>query len=74
MYELQFKYNFKLFGGKPKRDIEKIPECKVAYYQVENDEVLISVKCLDSIIAEKLKHYFAIRYELFPFSEKNLIN
>jgi len=69
MYELQFKYDFKTFGGKPKRDIEKIPECKINYYQVENDSVFISVMCIDKEIAEKLKHYFAIRFELFPSKE-----
>ena len=73
MYELSFNYDFKVFGGKPKIDIGKIDDVKIGYYQVENDNVLLCVICTDLVIAEKLKHYFAIRYELSPTKERNLI-
>lgn len=66
MYELFFNYSFDLFGGKPKRDIEKIPECKINLYSVDNDLVNLSVICDCFETVEKLKQYFLIRYELFP--------
>jgi len=66
MYELTFNYNFTLFGGKPKRDIEKISECKISSYDVSNDEVNLNVICDSYDTVEKLKQYFAIRYEIFP--------
>jgi hypothetical protein len=69
MYELVFKFNFTLFGGKPKRDIEKLPECKVSSYDVVNDEVNLNVICDSLDTADKLKQYFAIRYEIFPKKE-----
>lgn len=66
MYELFFNYSFDLFGGKPKRDIEKIPECKVSLYSVDNDLVNLTVICDSAETVEKLKQYFSIRYEIFP--------
>lgn len=66
MYELSFNFNFTLFGGKPKRDIEKIPECKISSYDVNNDEVYLNVICDCESTVEKLKQYLAIRYEIFP--------
>lgn len=66
MYELLFNYSFDLFGGKPKRDIEKIPECKVNLYSVDNDSVHLTVICDCNETVEKLRQYFSIRYELFP--------
>ena len=66
MYELFFNYSFDLFGGKPKRDIEKIPECKVNLYSVDNDSVHLTVICDCNETVENLRQYFSIRYELFP--------
>lgn len=65
MLELKFYYDFNTFGGKPKRDIEKIDECKIKEYNVINDQVELIVICTTESIAEKLKHYFSIRYEIF---------
>ena len=69
MYELSFSFNFTLFGGKPKRDVEKIEECKVSSYDVNNGEVYLNVICDSQATVDKLKQYFAIRYEIFPKKE-----
>lgn len=66
MYEVIFNYNFTLFGGKPKRDIEKIDECKISSYDVTNDEVILNVLCDCEATVEKLKQYLGIRYEILP--------
>jgi hypothetical protein len=70
MVELHFRYNFDTFGGSPKLDLSKIPECKIKDYSVGGNKVQLIVLCEDRDIADKLKHYYAIRYELFPKSEK----
>lgn len=70
MVELHFHYNFKTFAGSPKLDLLKIPECKIKEYSVQNDKVVLIVLCEDRDIAEKLKQYYAIRYEIFPKTEK----
>jgi hypothetical protein len=70
MIELYFKYKFSTFSGNPKIDLGKIPECKVKKYNVDKDNVLLVVICDDKDISEKLKHYYGIRYELFPYKEK----
>ena len=59
-----------MFSGGPKLDLSKIPECKIKSYSVENDRVHLIVLCEDREIAEKLKHYYLIRYEIFPKTEK----
>jgi hypothetical protein len=70
MIQLHFKYSFSVFSGSPKLDLAKIPECRVKSYNVEIDDVELVVLCEDREIAEKLKHYYAIKYEIFPHKEK----
>jgi hypothetical protein len=70
MIELQFKYDFSIFAGSPKLDLNKIPECKIKSYNVEKNRVDLIVLCEDREMADKLKHYYAIRYEIFPTKEK----
>jgi hypothetical protein len=70
MVELLFNYNFDTFGGGPKLDLSKIPECKIKNYSVLNNTVTLVVLCEDRDIAEKLKQYYSIRYEIFPKTEK----
>ena len=69
MVELHFKYNFNVFGSKPKREIEKIEECKTLFYGVSNDDVEFIVLCSTPDIAEKLKRFLAIAFEIFPKKE-----
>lgn len=69
MIELHFKYNYTLFGAKPKREIEKIDECKVLFYGVSDDNVEMVVLCTTQDIAEKLKLFLAIAFEIFPKKE-----
>jgi hypothetical protein len=66
MYEVHLKYSFNTFGSKPKRGIEKIEDCKILFYGVSNDDVELIIRCPSEDILEKLKHYLAIAYELFP--------
>jgi hypothetical protein len=69
MYELYFAYNFTTFSVGPRRDILKIPECKIKKYDVANDNVELVVVCESQDIAEKLKHYMLIRFEIFAKKE-----
>lgn len=66
MVELHFKYDYDTFGSKPKRDIEKIKECKVQFYGVSDNVVEMVVWCDDESIANKLKQFLAIAYEILP--------
>lgn len=66
MVELHFKYDFDTFGGKPKRDIEKIQECKILFYGVSDSVVEMVVSCEDEVVADKLKLFLAIAYEIMP--------
>jgi hypothetical protein len=66
MIEMHLKYDFKTFGSKPKRSIEKIDECKILFYAVTNDDVEIVIRCPDESIYDKLAHFLSIAYELFP--------
>ena len=66
MIDIHFKYSFNLFGGAPKKSVEKIKECKIAFYGVTNDKVDLVVTCIDKDIRDKLCHFMAIAYELFP--------
>jgi hypothetical protein len=69
MLELHFKYNYNLFGAKPKREIEKIDECKILFYGVSDDTVELVVLCTTQDIADKLKRFLAIAFEIFPKKE-----
>lgn len=69
MHELHFAYNFTTFSGAPRRDILKIAECKIKKYDVSDDLVELVVICESKDIAEKLKHYMLIRFEIFAKKE-----
>jgi hypothetical protein len=66
MIELHFKYDYDMFGGKPKRDIDKIEECKILFYGVSDNTVELIVQCTSQDIADKLKHYLIMVYEIIP--------
>jgi hypothetical protein len=66
MVELHFKYDFDTFGAKPKRDVDKIDECKIQFYGTSDNTVELIVLCQDEVIAEKLKHYLIMVYEIMP--------
>ena len=66
MIELHFSYSFTLFGSKPKREIEKIDDYKILFYGVSDDKVELIVLCPTRDIAEKLKQFLAIAYEILP--------
>jgi hypothetical protein len=72
MQELHFIYDFTTFTGKPKRDVEKIDECKLLDYNVDKDIVTLKVICDCEATADKLKQYFAIRYEILPKLQKTI--
>lgn len=69
MIELHFNYDYNLFGAKPKRDIEKIEDCKILFYGVSDTRVELIVLCPTKDIVEKLKQYMLIVYEIFPKKE-----
>jgi len=69
MYEVHYKYSFDTFSGAPRRDVQKIPECQILKYDVLKGEVELIVQCENKEIAEKLKHYMLIRFELFSVKE-----
>jgi hypothetical protein len=66
MVELHFKYSFDLFGAKPKRDVEKLQDYKILFYGVSDDTVELIVMCPTTDMAEKLKLFFGISYEILP--------
>lgn len=69
MIELHFNYDYNLFGGKPKREIEKIEDCKILFYGVTDDRTELIVFCPSKDIAEKLKQFLAIAFEILPKKE-----
>jgi len=69
MKELHFYYDYNTFGAKPKREIEKIQECKILFYGTTNDQVELIVLCPTEDIAVKLKQFLAIAFEIFPKKE-----
>ena len=66
MIDLHFSFDYDTFGAKPKREIEKIRECKIQYYGVSNSTVELIVTCEDEVIAEKLKQFLIIAFEIMP--------
>ena len=66
MIELHFKYDFNTFGAKPKRDIEKIEDIKIQFYGVSDSTVELILLCPDESMADKVKQFLAIAYEIMP--------
>lgn len=66
MMELHFKYDFNTFGAKPKRDIEKIEDIKIQFYGVSDSTVELVLLCPDESMADKVKQFLAIAYEILP--------
>lgn len=55
-----------MFGGKPKRALEKIKDCKIQFYGVSDDDVELIILCPDQEMADKVKQFLAIAYEILP--------
>ena len=66
MYEVIFAYNFEVYKGKPKRELEKLNGCKIKSYGVVKDSVTLFILCEDKNSLNLCQKIIKEKYNINP--------